>query len=412
MSAVSQMEFRGEPMVATKNREIADQRLLKFVLESLFAGDRLKPVRDRLMREAWPLPSSFEILAGLVEVYLKQEIEAEAEPAAAALFHSAMAVFRQHQWQTYRSSTAYDVADKKNPDAVYWPNPVAPPPYGRELHGMMPIAKRLPAITRTTPIGSAGSCFALEIMKYLRERSFNYVITEPNSYSCANWGPQYNTVAFRQAVEWTFGLRERPMLVWEEPAASGDVEYHDPFREGVSYKNLDGIGPAIASHRILARRALELVEYFILTVGLNEVWRLGSSDTILARFPRNMAPYLVRNEVLTVEQNVEALQGTLDVLRSFNPRFQMIVTVSPIPLYATFQGHEKHVVVATQDAKAILRVAVERFAAANPNHVSYFPAMETVIWCTKNPWDPDGRHVSREAVGNVMRLFEEMFLTN
>ena len=88
MSAVGQMEFRGEPMVATKNREIADQRLLKFVLESLFAGDRLKPVRDRLMREAWPLPSSFEILAGLVEVYLKQEIEAEAEPARGAVSFS------------------------------------------------------------------------------------------------------------------------------------------------------------------------------------------------------------------------------------------------------------------------------------------------------------------------------------
>jgi hypothetical protein len=32
------------------------------------------------------------------------------------------------------------------------------------------------------------------------------------------------------------------------------------------------------------------------------------------------------------------------------------------------------------------------------------------MWLTKNPWEADFRHVSAEAVGNVMRLFEKMLL--
>jgi tetratricopeptide (TPR) repeat protein len=32
------------------------------------------------------------------------------------------------------------------------------------------------------------------------------------------------------------------------------------------------------------------------------------------------------------------------------------------------------------------------------------------MYCTKNAWDDDQRHVSRETVANVMRLFDKMFV--
>jgi len=148
----------------------------------------------------------------------------------------------------------------------------------------------------------------------------------------------------------------------------------------------------------------------VLTAGLNELWRLTSSDHVLARYPRNFAPFLIRSEVLTVQQNVDALQRTLDVLRSFNPKIRMIVTVSPVPLNATVQANDKHVVEATVLSKSVLRVAVDEFARRNADRVTYFPAFETVMWCSKDPWEADTRHVRRETVGNVMRLFEEVFL--
>ena len=403
--------LRGTPIVATRGEAIADRGLLALAVETMLPGDRLSALRRRLAARDYTLPITFDELRNALDRALAEEgARAAGSAVLTAQIETARAELYRHRWQAEQARVAYQVAGKENPDAIYWPNPEAPPPHGRPLHGALPLARRLGGITPETPIGSAGSCFALEIMKYIKAREYNYVVTEPNPYSCANWGPQYNAIAFQQTVEWTFGLRERPVLVWQE-REEGTISHYDPFREGVSYKTVQEIGPAIAEHRQLARKAFESVEVFVLTVGLNEVWRLGSSDTILARFPRNLAPDLVRSEVLSVEQNVAALQGTLDLLRAFNPRFRMIVTVSPVPLYATFQGHEKHVVVATQQAKAILRVAVDLFAQRNPEFVTYFPAMETVVWCTQNPWTPDARHVSAEAVGNVMRLFETMFLS-
>jgi hypothetical protein len=377
----------------------------------MLPGDRLAALRRRLATHDFTLPVTFDELRKALDRALAEEgTRAAGSAVLTAQVETARAELHRHSWQAEQARVAYQVPGKENPEAVYWPNPEASPPHGRPLYGALPFARRLGGIKPETPIGSAGSCFALEIMKYMKARHYNYVVTEPNPYSCANWGPQYNAIAFQQTVEWTFGLRERPALVWQE-REEGTSSYYDPFREGVSYNTVHEIGPAIADHRQLARKAFESVEVFVLTVGLNEVWRLGSSDTILARFPRNLAPDLVRSEVLSVEQNVAALQGALDLLRAFNPRFRMIVTVSPVPLYATFQGHEKHVIVATQQAKAILRVAVDLFAQCNTEHVTYFPAMETVMWCTQNPWAADGRHVSAEAVGNVMRLFETMFLS-
>ena len=100
----------------------------------------------------------------------------------------------------------------------------------------------------------------------------------------------------------------------------------------------------------------------------------------------------------------------MNVLRSFNPEIRLIVTVSPVPLHATFQANDKHVIEATVLAKSVLRIAMDEFVRNNSDRVSYFPAFETVMWCSKDPWEQDARHVRRETVANVMRLFEEIFL--
>jgi hypothetical protein len=382
----------GRPLVANDG-PVADAHSLRFMVKSILPESRFTALCDHIVdRVSNALPASYELIT--------QQIEAHVDDS------EAKQRFRVHSSAVERTRRAYDPSIKENWKAVYWPNPSAPEPHGRPVYGELPFGRRLKNIDKTTAIGSAGSCFAQEIMKYLTSRNYNYVMTENNDYASACWGPQYNAIAFQQTVEWAFGLRERPLLVWNETPDG----YWDPFREGVSYATLDDVSSNLRAHRVAAREALTRSKVFVLTIGLNEVWWLGNTDTILARFPRKLASFLVRNEVLTVEQNVNALQRALDVVRSFNPDVRFIVTVSPVPLYATFQGDKMHVIAATAQAKAILRTAIETFADRNPDIVSYFPAMETVLWCTRNPWDGDGRHVSKEAVSNVMRLFEEVYL--
>jgi hypothetical protein len=67
------------------------------------------------------------------------------------------------------------------------------------------------------------------------------------------------------------------------------------------------------------------------------------------------------------------------------------------------------VVVASSLSKCTLRVAAEEFARRNSG-VTYFPAFETVMYCTENPWERDQRHVRRSTVARVMRLFHTMFV--
>ena len=97
-----------------------------------------------------------------------------------------------------------------------------------------------------------------------------------------------------------------------------------------------------------------------------------------------------------------------EILRSHNPNISIICTVSPIALHATFRGDDQHVVTANAHSKAVLRVAAEEFTRRCKN-TYYFPSYEVVTTSTEKPWTEDQRHVSRDAVTNVMHLFHEMF---
>ena len=325
------------------------------------------------------------------------------------LWAHALEIFLDHRQRSEQSRVAYDPKRISNPSAMFWPNPSDPGPRARPLYGELPFARRFASLDKKTRIGSAGSCFAIEIKKHLKKLDFNYVETEENDFASANWGMHYNALAFLQTVEWAFGLRERPAIVY--PSSDDEnPKYRDPFREGVLFDRVEDAEPERLRHREAARSALLNMDYLVLTLGLIEIWRLAFSDDVLARYPWKAAPELIRSEMLTIQDNVAILNQALKTLKSFNPGLRLIVTVSPVPLYATFQAAQKHVVEATQLSKSVLRIALEQFVAENPDDVSYFPAFETVMWCTENRWSEDMRHVSDEAVGNVMRLFERIYI--
>lgn len=293
---------------------------------------------------------------------------------------------------------------------VSWPVPVQPfEESSRALAADLPFARRYPLINKQTPIGAGGSCFATEISHYLKRNDYNFIVTEPNEDSCAAWGGLYNTPSFRQLIEFSFGLRKRPNMLFE-CEDTGKLEYWDPFREGVFFKSISEYEQNTKRHIAAAKEALSKVKVFVMTVGLNEIWRLNFDNSVLARYPRSMASHLVHNQVLTVEENVSELQQMLDVWRRFNPDLKIIITVSPVPLHATFRADECHVITSTCHSKAVLRLAVEQFVRQNPGTAFYFPAFEVVSYCAPKPWEEDCRHVTRETVERVMSLFERTFL--
>ena len=77
----------------------------------------------------------------------------------------------------------------------------------------------------------------------------------------------------------------------------------------------------------------------------------------------------------TVPETVEDLTGFLASLRSVNSKAKVILTVSPVPLVATYE--DRHVLVSTTTSKAVLRVAATEVSSAHA-WVDYFPSYEII----------------------------------
>lgn len=402
------------PLVMNDGMNCHDPRTIELLLCSLFETSELCGTQREILRALVArggFRSHLEVVLGV------RDFVVHSMNAAGVMTAEGLDILRRtvtHIEETLANSRAYSTEGRSNPDAVFWPNPTyekSP----RSVHDELPWGETYGFVAKDTPIGSAGSCFAMEIAHRLQDEGYNYVITEPHTLcdnsgkgypdASAAWGIIFNIPSLRQLVEKAFGIRKLPKLLWQ----AGPADFRDPFREDIIFSSPDEYNRKHQSHLDACREALTKCKVFVATFGLNEVWELKSDRSVFSRAPWGISPSLVRRRILTVEENVSELQRMLDVWRTFNPDLKLIVTVSPVPLHATFRGDKTHVVVANSHAKAVLRVAAEEFVSRNRD-VYLFPSFETVMYCTKEPWAADQRHVSREAVANVMRLFTKMFL--
>ena len=92
--------------------------------------------------------------------------------------------------------------------------------------------------------------------------------------------------------------------------------------------------------------------------------------------------------------------------RAINPKIRIILTVSPVPLIATFEP--RHVLVSTTISKATLRVAAHEISEKF-DFVDYFPSYEIISGSAigAHYFDDDLRQVRQVGVDHVMRIFEK-----
>lgn len=276
-------------------------------------------------------------------------------------------------------------------------------------------------ITRETAIGSIGSCFATRIAHQLQMWGYNYVLEEDDlpadvplerlpstTYRAgpARCGTLFDTPSMRQVVERAFGLWSPPKVITRSGA-----RIVDPFRTvNQPFQTVADYEADYEAHTHALRRALLRCEVFVLTLGLTEAWQFAPTGDYVSVPQLTRAPQLFRRRRLSVDENLAELERIFDVYRAHRPDVRFIVSVSPVPLNKTFTA--EHVVVASSLSKAVLRVAAEEFVARHPGAAYYFPSYEAVLYGTRQPWEADMRHVSGEAVGRVMRLFQKMFLVD
>ena len=265
-----------------------------------------------------------------------------------------------------------------------------------------------------------GSCFARGLEFALQRRKMSVesaapefarlvsVKKEPTGIGFIN---KYNTFSILNELRWALdpaavfpveSIAKVTETTWSDPHANPTLELVG-FEETLKRRAL----LQTVTKRIVNCRAV------IVTLGLAEVWRDVKADVYLNNTP---IPPLLLSEPDRYElhltsfaqnwANLEAIHALLS--RYGHPDLRIVVTVSPVPLHATFLKMD--VVLATTYAKSLLRAAAQQWAIAHEN-VDYFPSYEIVQNSDRAAvWQPDRIHVTVAALHHVIGLFLQSYL--
>jgi len=275
------------------------------------------------------------------------------------------------------------------------------------------------AIDRTTPIASMGSCFAREIKRELIKAEYAYITEETHHpaaiHASAAWERLYSTFSMRQVFDYTFDAWDPDLRWWHVP---GSDRVQDPYRRTITYDSREEGEADFSRHRQHSMAALTRARVLILTLGLTEIWEDRKDGAVIC-LPAG--PYVneggdmerYRFRVSRYEENLANLERIHALMAVNNPECRLLVTVSPVHLWATFR-RDLDVISASCNSKSTLRAVADAFVAAHDN-VFYFPAFEmATIYrpMLKEPIYQEGRenfHVNRDTVKYIMRQFFRMF---
>jgi hypothetical protein len=289
-----------------------------------------------------------------------------------------------------------------------------------------------------TRIITAGSCFAQHISRALTARNYRWIDAEPAPAHLSAEGARafhYGTFSFRtgniytanmlrQWLAWAYGEAVPPDTLWETAG-----RFYDPFRPGVEPGGFISPDEAFASRAVTLaaiRRAVEGAGLFVFTLGLTEAWQdKGRQDgggqdgggqdggtqedgVEYALCPGTMAGAFDAKRHVFVNHRSAAIRAQMDdalrMLRAAQPKLQVLLTVSPVPLTATAAGG--HVLTATTHSKSVLRAVAGEMAADLPG-VDYFPSYEIITAPAFRGmfYGPNQRSVDAAGVNFVMNSF-------
>ncbi|GAB3379120.1 GSCFA domain-containing protein [Lysobacter fragariae] len=306
-------------------------------------------------------------------------------------------------------------------DHQFWRRAVA----GVERFRFDPVVQTRFRIGASQSVATAGSCFAQHISNRLSRIGFNYLVTERGDHLDASSRKELNYGVFSARYGNIYTSRQLLQLLQEcqgerAPAEGAwlrdDGRYVDALRPQITpagYASEEEVKAARAEHLAAVREMFATCDIFVFTLGLTEAWRSRIDGTV---YP--LAPGVAggsfdpeRHEFINLDVN-DVLQDMRQFMAGFkkiNPRSRMILTVSPVPLIATYE--DRHVLVATTYSKSVLRVVAETLYRNNPAWVEYFPSYEIITGNYNNSayYEADYRGINSIGVDHAMRCFLEHY---
>ena len=301
--------------------------------------------------------------------------------------------------------------------AHFWSKAVAAP----EIADVDPVVGTKFKISPKDAIATAGSCFAQHISKQLQASGYNYLVTETapkldngidprrEDYGVfsARYGNIYTTRQLTQLVARAYGEFAPRNQAW----TLDDGTLIDPFRPRIgnrSFGSLAELEAARERHFVAVRQMMQTLDVFVFTLGLTEAWQSSDDHAVVPLAPGVVGAQIDPSSYEPKNFSIDEIRTDLDhfVQRLFhiNPGARILLTVSPVPLIATFE--DEHVLAATIYSKSVLRVAAGE-AARKYGNVDYFPSYEIVTgtFTRGGYFGPDLREVTEAGVSHVMKLF-------
>ena len=272
----------------------------------------------------------------------------------------------------------------------------------------------------STKIAAAGSCFAQHISRHLKANGYNVLDVEPpppglpaskhqrfgySMYS-GRYGNIYTVRQLLQLAQEVAGEWSPQDYIWEKGG-----RFFDGLRPAVEPDGLESKQEVVehrAYHVARLRELFQSFDLFIFTLGLTEMWVHKESGTVYPTAPGAIAgdfkpeSYYFENASFgSINSDFRQFLKTMRKLRS--KPFNLLLTVSPVPLTATASG--KHVLVSTVHSKSVLRTIASVWSERD--FIDYFPSYEIVT----NPrlhstsYQDNLRSIRPEAVDNVMSHF-------
>lgn len=271
-----------------------------------------------------------------------------------------------------------------------------------------------------TRIATAGSCFAQNVVRYLRRTDLEFVDVEPApslmrpelaarfgyGLFSARYGNIYTARQLRQLLQDVLADAVHDCAIWKTGAG-----YYDGLRPNTEQEGLPGPEAVRDMRRDHLRRVHQMFaqsDVFFFTLGLTETWADRATGVVFPTAPGVVAGqfdpdcHVFRN--LDIADCMEDMAEAIDLMRTINPDLKVILTVSPVPLTATATG--EHVLSATTYSKSVLRVVAGEIARADPG-VDYFPSYEIVTGTPfrARAYSDNLRTVTPEGVETVMSVF-------
>ena len=254
------------------------------------------------------------------------------------------------------------------------------------LAGLLPPAP--PFDRRTSQLLTMGSCFAQNLRNTLAEKGLlaDWLFVPPGLN---------NTFALRDFVDWCLRGSRASSAYWYDEHVEGGAERWEPQHEHRRY-----------------REVFEAVDGIVLTVGLAEVWVDEPSGGVFWRgVPKSLYdPARHKCRISTVAENRANLGHIVRAVRALRPDLPVVVTLSPVPLKATFGAAS--IMAADCVSKSTLRVAIHELMQEGHAQLHYWPSFEIVRWLgshlQERLFGEDGnpRHVNRR----IVRLAVEGFI--